>query len=394
MVCLYIHCKFSDKIGYSKAEIGLFVLSLFGMRRYIYTLMIIVLGLSGKVQGQEKIGNGLEMDKMVHNFGDIILKSGPVSCEFTVKNTGSKPAVIYNVVSSCGCTDVEWTREPLMPGKTGKISVKYSNDEGAYPFDKNLTVYFSDVKKPVILKVRGVSVTEKQPLSVLYPVHYGPLGLREDVIKCGNLEQGGQKSDAVMVANISDSPINISFVDISKNLSIKVSPNPVPAQGTAEMSFTVTADRDLWGKNLYWAVPVINGKRYKNANGESKIGVWAFTKENFSSLTDEQKAKGPRPMFETSTYSFGKVKKGEIVHAEFTFRNEGKSDFCVYRVNADACCWSHSEIPVAKSGEKVSFRVHVDTKEMPVGEALTIVTLTTNSPLRPIVNLFVAGWIE
>jgi hypothetical protein len=85
---------------------------------------------------QEKIGNGLEIDKMVHNFGDIMLDSGPVSCEFTITNKSTKPAVIYNVISSCGCTDVEWTKEPIKPGGTGKISVTYSNDEGPYPFDK------------------------------------------------------------------------------------------------------------------------------------------------------------------------------------------------------------------------------------------------------------------
>ena len=45
-------------------------------------------------------------------------------------------------------------------------------------------------------------------------------------------------------------------------------------------------------------------------------------------------------------------------------------------------------------GEKVTFRVHLDTKDMKAGEALSIITLTTNSPLRPIVNLFMAGWIE
>ena len=42
---------------------------------------------------QQNIGNSLEMDKMVHNFGDVIHKSGPVSCTFTLKNNGSKPAV-------------------------------------------------------------------------------------------------------------------------------------------------------------------------------------------------------------------------------------------------------------------------------------------------------------
>lgn len=343
---------------------------------------------------QEKISDNLEIDKMVHNFGDILLNSGPVSCTFTVKNIGNKPAVIYNVTSSCGCTDVAWTKEPLMPGKNGKISVTYSNDEGAYPFDKSLTVYISDVKKPVILKVRGVSVAKKMPLSESYPVHFGALGLKEKEFKCGNLEQEGVKSNAVMVANISDKPIKVDFTQVSQQLSIQVSPNPIPAQSTAEMSFTVSASRDLWGKNYYWATPVVNGKAVKDADGNSKISVWAFTKENFSGLSDAEKAKGPRPSFKESTFSFGKVKKGEIVHAEFTFKNEGQKDFCVYEVNADAAKWSHGHIPVAVPGKSVTFKVDLDTSSMPVGEALTIVTLTTNSPLRPIVNLFIAGWIE
>ena len=143
---------------------------------------------------QERFENGLEIDRTVHNFGDIMLGSGPVSCTFTFTNKGEKPAAIYNVVSTCGCTGVEWTKEPIRPGMTGKISVTYSNDEGPYPFDKSLTVYLSDVKKPIILKLRGISHQKERPLEEIYPVSYGPLALRDSRIKCGNLEQGGSKT--------------------------------------------------------------------------------------------------------------------------------------------------------------------------------------------------------
>lgn len=346
------------------------------------------------ISAQEKLDNGLEIDRMVHNFGDIMLGSGPVSCTFTISNKGEKAAVIYNVTTTCGCTDVEWTKEPIRPGKSGKISVTYSNDEGPYPFDKSLTVYMSDQKRPFVLKLRGVSLNEKKPLEESYPIRYGDFAIREDFIKCGNLEQGKQKSEAVLAANLSDSPIRITFTDVSENLKVSVSPNPIPPKSTAEMSFTVTADRNLWGKNVYEATPLVNGKSHRNSEGKSEISFWAFTKENFDRLTDEQKAKGARPMFETSTYSFGKIKRGETIHAEFTFRNEGKERFSVYKVNADACCWSHSDIKSAAPGESVTFRVHIETDDMPLGETLTIVTLTTNSPLRPIVNLFIAGWLE
>ena len=361
----------------------------------VYTILLFITFLfSHGLFAQEKISDALEIDKTVHNFGDILLESGPVSCSFTLTNKGSKPAVIYNVSSSCGCTDVTWTKEPLMPGKSGKISVTYSNDEGAYPFDKSLTVYVSDVKKPVILKVRGVSVAKKKPLAESYPVHFGPLGMKDKEFKCGNLEQGNHKSNAVMVANISDKPITVDFTGVSQNLSIKVSPNPIPAQSTAEMTFTVNASRDLWGKNYYWAIPRVNGNAVRSADGESKIGIWAFTKENFSGLSDSEKTKAARPMFEESTYSFGKVKRGGIVNAEFTFKNEGNTDFAVYAVNSDAGDISFGDFPSAKPGETKTFKVALNTSKMPTGEALVIVTLTTNSPLRPIVNLFIAGWIE
>lgn len=360
----------------------------------IHILLVFAAFLFGQgLMAQEKISDALEIDKTVHNFGDILLDSGPVSCTFTLTNKGSKPAVIYNVSSSCGCTNVTWTKEPLMPGKTGKISVTYTNDEGAYPFDKSLTMYVSDVKKPVILKVRGVSVAKKKPLAESYPVHFGALGMKEKEFKCGNLEQGGKKSNAVMVANISDKPISVDFSGVSPNLNIKVSPNPIPAQSTAEMSFTVTASRDIWGKNYYWASPRVNGSAVKSNVGDSKIGIWAFTKENFAGMSDSEKAKAARPSFTESTYSFGKVKRGATVNAEFTFKNEGQTDFKVYAVNSDGDI-SYSDFPVVKAGANGTFKVALNTSKLPAGEALVIVTLTTNSPLRPIVNLFIAGWIE
>lgn len=364
------------------------------MNRIYILLVAAAVLLTQGLQAQEKIGESIEIDKTVHNFGDIMLNSGPVSCTFTLKNVGTKPAVIYNVSSSCGCTDVTWTKEPLLPGKSGKISVTYSNDEGAYPFDKSLTVYISDVKKPVILKVRGVSVAKKKPLAESYPVHFGVLGMKDKEFKCGNLERGGRKTNAVVVANISDKPITVGFTDVSPHLDIKVSPNPIPAQSTAEMQFTVNSGDGIWGKNYYYAKPTVNGSAARTSEGDSQVSIWAFTKENFSGMSDSEKAKAARPMFNESTYSFGKVKRGTVVNAVFTFKNEGQTDFMVYAVNSDSGDISYDDFPSAKPGETKTFKVALNTSKMPAGETLTIITLTTNSPLRPIVNLFIAGWLE
>jgi hypothetical protein len=176
----------------------------------------------------------------------------------------------------------------------------------------------------------------------------------------------------------------------------------------AQLSATYGMDKDIisgfvawcgkaitgdFGDSWYWTVPVINGKTYSSNNGEKKIGFWAFTREDFSGLSSEEKRNGPRPTFKESTYSFGKVRKGEKVTASYTFKNDGKSVFKVYKVDADAKIAS-VRIPDTAPGGSMSFKVELDTADMPKGESLTIVTLTTNSPLRPIVNLFIAGFIE
>ncbi len=342
---------------------------------------------------QVRITDKIEFDKTTHNFGDILLDSGPVSCTFTLSNNGDKPIVIYNISTTCGCTKIEWPREPVRPGRKAEITVTYSNDEGPYPFDKNVTVYLSEVKKPIILKLRGVSNEKQKPLTELYPIHFGPLALKDTSLKCGNLEQGDSKTEAVMIANISDAPITLTFNDTDPQLSIRTSRNPIPANGTAELTYTINADREIWGKHTYRTTPVINGKTYTASDGSKTLKVKAFTKENFSGLSDVQKQNGAMPRFETSTFNFGKAKQGDEIHASFTFKNEGKSGFCVHKVDTDACCWSHSDIPAASPGETVTFRVHLDTKSLPKGESLTIVTLTTNSPIRPIINLFIAGEI-
>ncbi|MBR5833447.1 MAG: DUF1573 domain-containing protein [Bacteroidales bacterium] len=358
--------------------------------KHIFSIFSLLLAFFLSAGAQEKISEGLEADKTVHNFGDILLKSGPVSCTFTITNVSDKPAVIYSVVSSCGCTNVDWTKEPLMPGKKGKISVTYSNDEGPYPFDKTLTVYISDVKKPVLLKIRGVSVEQPKPLEESYPIAFGPFALKNTDFLCGNINQGERKSEAAMVANLSDKPIEVTFTDISDHLDISVHPNPIPARSTAEMSFSVTSCRKLWGKNTYTATPQINGKTY----GDEVISISAFTKENFDKLSEADKSTGPRPMFKESTFQAGKVRKGDVIHAKFTFENAGKKPFGVYKVDIDAPKWAHGRIPRTEPGGWTTFTVDIDTSDMAEGELLTIVTLTTNSPLRPIVNLFITGWIE
>jgi len=231
---------------------------------------------------------------------------------------------------------------------------------------------------------------KKKSLSQLYGEEkLGDLGLKTREYSTPNLRQGLQVSDNANVANLGKKPLKVTFEDVSPNLSISVSPNPIPKGETAKMTFTVTADRGLWGKNAYSATPVLNGKK---ANGS--ITVYTSTQENFSLLTEKERENAPLPMFTSSTYDFGIVKLGSIVKGEFTVQNKGKSPLHFYKADSEDPALTitlPADVPASKTG-KVSFIL--DTSKLPAGESVTMVSITTNSPLRPVVNIFVAGILK
>ena len=339
--------------------------------------------------GSTEIGGVVRMDKTVHDFGDVTTSDGPLSCTFTLTNISDSPIAIYEVTKTCGCTDVSWTREPLQPGKSGKIEVTYANSDGAYPFEKALSVYVSGLKRHFVLKIRGVVHEKALPLEEMYPVRRGDLGLKGEIFRAGNLEQDESRSEQTFVANLGKKPITISFKDLSPELSVSVTPNPIPAGKTARMDYTVKANRSLWGLNKYTATPLVNG-----APAGGPITFTAATKENFTSWSDEDLKAGAQPVFTESTFSFGTVAPGTRVDAEFSYTNKGRSGLRIYKVDSDAPEGTKISFTEAAEGKKGKVNATLDTSGLPGGETVVMLTVYTNSPLRPIVNLFIVGLIR
>ena len=76
---------------------------------------------------------------------------------FRLKNTGEKPLVIQDVVTSCGCLTVDYPQEPVQSGKETVIGVTYKADSPGY-FNKVMTVYCNVEDSPIKLRVSGNAV--------------------------------------------------------------------------------------------------------------------------------------------------------------------------------------------------------------------------------------------
>jgi hypothetical protein len=101
----------------------------------------------------------LTFEKPVYNFqtapqGTTILHS------FTFRNTGSEPATIERVSSSCGCTVANVTERVVRPGKTGEIKASFDTSDFSGQVTKEIFVYMSGSQSPAYtLTMKGL-ITE------------------------------------------------------------------------------------------------------------------------------------------------------------------------------------------------------------------------------------------
>src|SRR5690606_6414363 len=139
------------------------------MKNLIAILFVGMLSISAFAQ--EKVAK-IEFKTDVIDYGTIEKGSDGVRVfEFT--NTGNAPLIISKVSSTCGCTVPSKPDGPILPGETGKISVKYDTNR-VNPIRKTMTVLSNADTPTVALKIKGevidpskTSVLEKKDKSVM-----------------------------------------------------------------------------------------------------------------------------------------------------------------------------------------------------------------------------------
>lgn len=87
------------------------------------------------------------------NLGNM--ETGEVrDVNFAYRNVSSKPLIIRNIVTTCGCTSVEWEKVPLMPGKRSEIKVRFEAEKEGV-FFKKLFIYYAGSSAPVEIAIKG-----------------------------------------------------------------------------------------------------------------------------------------------------------------------------------------------------------------------------------------------
>ncbi len=96
----------------------------------------------------------MEFEKEVHDYGKIEQNANG-ECEFVFTNTGTEPLIITKAKGSCGCTVPVWPKEPIAPGASSSIKVKYATNRIGL-INKTVTITSNASNAPnKVIRIKG-----------------------------------------------------------------------------------------------------------------------------------------------------------------------------------------------------------------------------------------------
>jgi hypothetical protein len=98
-------------------------------------------------------GPVMKLESTEIDYGEIVQGADPLR-EFKFTNVGTEPLIISNAKGSCGCTVPKWPKDPILPGESATIEVRYDTNRIG-PFQKTVTLTTNEATPTHVLKIKG-----------------------------------------------------------------------------------------------------------------------------------------------------------------------------------------------------------------------------------------------
>lgn len=328
----------------------------------------------------------INFTKRAHDFGNIKEVNGPVSYDFEFTNTGNAPVIIKNVESSCGCTSPQWTKQPILPGKTGFVKATFDPKDRPGYFDKTITV-FSNTKTPTLeLKIKGSVEGKTRTVLDDYPYELASgLRLPLENVSLMKAQKGSVKTISLGVYNNSGKKVAVSFSGVPSHIQIGIEPQQIDVKGIAMIKASYnTALKGEYGLNMEKVLMTVDGKKYE-------LPVSVFIEEDLSKVNP---ASAPDITADKKYYNFGQATAAQPVKFTYQLKNNGKAPMKIHRFYAND---ERVTVTVGKQelqpGESTTLIAETKKGAEP-GKLSCVISVINNSPANAEFNLRFYGEIK
>ena len=97
----------------------------------------------------------IKLDDSKQNFG-YVKRGKLVTCLYEITNTGDQPLLLKSAEVSCSCTEVEFSKQPVLPGQKTTVIVRFDTKTVYGRQDRVVALESNAKTNPVKLRYKGI----------------------------------------------------------------------------------------------------------------------------------------------------------------------------------------------------------------------------------------------
>lgn len=329
-----------------------------------------------------------------HNFGAFHEDDGNVECRMGYVNDGDSALMITAARSSCGCTLASYSRDEVAPGDTAWVVVSYDPTGRPGRFSKNVYIDMNTEPSRTTLTITGVVIGAPTTVGQRYPVEISSdMRLSRGAVMAGEVKAGHTKSVFVEAYNASTDTLRPVTVSTPSFVDVAWLPAAIaPGEQSSLVCHVKASASGQWGlvaDSIMFSPSGLPGD-------VRALPVTVVVSEDFSRLSDEQRAKAPAITTDTDRIDFGTLDRGQgIATGTATIRNSGKSPLLLRRVySLDNGVTATAERTRLKPGQSTRITVSVDPQAAGGNMLNSRISIVSNDPSRPNLTLRAVGIVK
>ena len=350
------------------------------MKRILFiALGFLMIGIN--VWAQPKI----TFEKDIQELGYVLWRN-PVTVVYNFTNTGKSPLVISNVTSSCGCTKLSWTKEPIPVNGKGEVSAVF-DAEAIGHFYKEIGIYSNASAVPVYVKFNGEVTADAKNYSFTHPFAFGAIRLDKEEIEFDDVNKGDNPSFTILVANTSNKAYTPVLMHLPPYLTAKATPEVLGRGKNGKIVVTLNTDK-LPKLGITRTSVYLSRFSGDKVGSDNEIPVSAILLPGFSNLSETQKNNPPQIQLSTTQLEFLSLKpdQKETQHVEIT--NVGKSDLVIQDMQVfNPALGVNLKKTTLKPGESTKMKITVYAELLPQVKGTPRVLMITNDPEKPSITI-------
>jgi hypothetical protein len=325
------------------------------------------------------------------DIGAVLEEKGPVQAEFFAVNKHQDSIFITDVVTDCGCTTVDFSKDTLSNEKIASIKVQFDPDHRGGEFSKIIIVRTNQDIYGDTLYLEGINMPIPENIEMAFPYRLGELGFKLSAVNMGNVFTNEPKVKYVEAYNFGSKAISLEKLQEGLPSYIQVSMEPEnlnPRQrGLLIFSYDGERKNDLGYFDEKVKIGLNDGQLLD-------LRIMAVVFEYFSPVPKSMEEIVPKLGLSDTDIDLREISANSKVSRNITFTNMGKETLLIRKVSANCSC---VELQLDKDqlepGEKTGLRFTFDPKGRR-GIDHKHIAVFSNDPINPVRTIIIKSSIK